>query len=250
MQRFQNKTVFITGGSNGMGFATARQFINEGAHVIITGRSDESLSKALEALGPNARGFVFESGNVQEMIQLQDKLLRFTTTIDVVFANAGYGKFASIEQVNHAHFDELFNMLVKGSFFTVQQSLPFMKAGSSIIFNTSVVTEYGTQNFSIYTAAKSAVKSFIKTFAAELAEKGIRVNGVSPGYISTNIFNNTGLSPEQIHDAVESITPSLPLKRFGTPDEIAAAVVFLASPDASYIHGAELLVDGALSVVR
>lgn len=250
MDRFQNKTVFITGGTNGMGFATAQQFINEGAQVIITGRSQNNLDGALEKLGPSAKGFVSNAGSSADLELLTEKLAALTDTIDVVYANAGYGKFAPIEAVDAAQFDEIFNMLVKGTYFTVQKALPFMKEGSAIILNTSVVTEYGSAGFSVYPAAKSAVKSLIKSFAAEFIPKGIRVNGVSPGYIATNIFNNTGLTPEQVEGAVSSITPTLPLKRFGTPDEIAAAVLFLASDEASYIHGAELAVDGGLSVIR
>ena len=250
MQRFKGKTVFITGGTNGMGFATARQFINEGASVIITGRSRETVSKALAELGPSAKGFASDSGSMADLQQLAVILQKFTDTIDILYVNAGYGKFAPVEAVDEAVFDGLFNVLVKGTFFTVQKVLPFMKAGGSIVLNTSVVTEYGTAGFSVYPAAKSAVKSFIKSFAAEFTERGIRVNGVSPGYIATNIFNNTGLSPDQIKGAVEGITPTLPMKRFGTPDEIAAAVLFLASDEASYIHGAELAVDGGLSVIR
>lgn len=250
MDRFQNKTVFITGGTNGMGLATAHQFISEGAQVIITGRSQNNLDSALEKLGPSAKGFISNAGSSADLELLPEKLAALTDTIDVAYVNAGYGKFAPIEAVDESQFDEIFNMLVKGTYFTVQKALPFMKEGSAIILNTSVVTEYGTAGFSVYPAAKSAVKSLIKSFAAEFIPKGIRVNGVSPGYIATNIFNNTGLTPEQVEGAVSSITPTLPLKRFGTADEIAAAVLFLASDEASYIHGAELAVDGGLSVIR
>src|SRR5690606_9952994 len=142
------------------------------------------------------------------------------------------------------------NLLVKGTFFTVQQIAPLMKKDSAIILNTSVVTEMGMQNFSIYSAAKSAVQSFIKTFASEFTEKGIRVHGISAGYITTNGFNNTGLSPVQIEGAVQSSIPTIPYKRFGEPSEIANAVLFLASQEASYIHGTELTVDAGISVIR
>ena len=233
-----------------MGFATAQQFINEGATVIITGRSQKNLDNALKELGSPAKGFVSDSGKMADLLQLPERISEHATVVDVLYVNAGYGKFAPVEAVDEVQFDELFNLLVKGTFFTVQQVLPFMKAGSAIVLNTSVVTEYGSAGFSVYPAAKSAVKSFIKSFAAEFLPKGIRVNGVSPGYIATNIFNNTGLTPEQIEGAVNGITPTLPMKRFGTPEEIAAAVLFLASNEASYIHGAELAVDGGLSVIR
>ena len=243
-------TVLITGGTNGMGYATAQQFISEGASVIITGRSQKKLDEALSGLGPAARGFVSDAGDSAHLQELHMQLSAITTTIDILYVNAGYGKFAQVEAVSEADFDELFNLLAKGTFFTVQKVLPFMKAGGAIVLNTSVVTEYGSTGFSVYPAAKSAVKSMIMSFAAEFISKGIRVNGVSPGYITTNIFNNTGLSQEQIAGAVNSITPTLPMKRFGTPQEIAAAVLFLASDEASYIHGTELAVDGGLSVIR
>lgn len=141
-------------------------------------------------------------------------------------------------------------MLVKGTFFTVQQILPLMPAGGTIILNTSIVTEMGIANFSVYSAAKAAVQSLIKTIAAECTAKGIRVNGVSPGYINTNGFNHSGLSPEQIDDAIQGITSTIPFKRFGAPSEITSAVLFLASAEASYIHGTEITVDAGMSIVR
>jgi len=250
MQRFKNKFALITGGTNGMGFATAQQFINEGGSVIVTGRSTETVNKATQRLGKNAIGLVSNAGSMNDVLQLREQVQQHTKTIDFLFLNAGYGKFAAVEQVDEAHFDELFHMLAKGPFFTVQQLLPLMEKGSAIVFNTSVVTEMATNNFSVYTAAKSAVQSFIKTFASEFTEKGIRVNGISPGYIKTNGFNNTGLTPEQIDGAVNSIIPTIPFKRFGDPEEIAHAVLFLASPEASYIHGAELKVDAGVSIIR
>lgn len=250
MQKFKNKVALITGGTNGMGFATAQEFINEGATVIITGRSQETVDSALKQLGSNAIGLVSNAGKLSDIFDLQNQIKMHTAKLDVLFVNAGYGKFAPIEMVDEAHFDELFNLLVKGTFFTVQQMLPIMAEGSSIILNTSFVTGFGIENFSIYSAAKSAVQSFIKTFSAECTSKKIRVNGISPGHISTNIFNNTGLTTEQIEGAVASIIATLPFKRFGEPSEIAKTVIFLASEDASYIHGTEILVDGGLSNVK
>lgn len=250
MQRFKDKYALITGGTNGMGFATAHQFINEGGKVIITGRSAVTVNKAVERLEKNAFGIVSDAGSMKDILLLQEQIKQHTDNIDLLFVNAGYGKFAPVEFAGEAHFDELFDMLVKGTFFTVQQTLPLLKNGSAIILNTSFVTEIGTANFSVYSAAKSAVQSFIKTFAAELTEKGIRVNGISPGHIKTNIFNNTGLSSEQIEGAIQSIIPTIPFKRLGEPMEIANAVLFLASPEASYIHGTELTVDAGISVIR
>lgn len=250
MQRFKNKVALITGGTNGMGFATAQEFIKEGATVIITGRSQETVDKAVKTLGSNAIGLVSNAGKLADILDLQKQINIHANKIDVLFVNAGYGKFAPIEMVDEAHFDELFNMLVKGTFFTVQQILPLMPAESSIILNTSFVTAFGIENFSIYSAAKAAVQSFIKTFSSECTAKKIRVNGISPGHIKTNIFNNTGLAAEQIEAAVAGIIPTIPFKRLGEPSEIAKTVVFLASEDASYIHGAEIAIDGGLSNVK
>ncbi|MGG5210412.1 SDR family oxidoreductase [Chryseobacterium sp. MIQD13] len=250
MQRFKNKTALITGGTNGMGFATAQQFISEGGKAIITGRSEETVNKVLNRLGDQAFGIVSDAGNMKDLMNLQQEVKKYTDTIELVFANAGYGKFFPVENVDEGHFNELFNTLVKGSFFTVQQMLPLMGRGSSVVFNTSVATEIAMPNFSIYSAAKSAVQSFIKTFAVELTERGIRVNGISPGHIKTNIFNNTGLNAEQIENAVHGIIPTIPFKRQGEPAEVANTVLFLASEEASYIHGAEIKVDAGISVIR
>jgi NAD(P)-dependent dehydrogenase (short-subunit alcohol dehydrogenase family) len=250
MQRFKNKVALITGGTNGMGFATAQQFINEGGQAIITGRSPETVNRAIDQLGASAFGIVSDTGDMNDIFHLNEKVRQYTSHVDVLFVNAGYAKFASVEFADEAHFDELFNMLVKGTFFTVQQILPIMRVGSSIILNTSVVSEMGMANFSVYSAAKAAVQSFIKTFATECTDKGIRVNGISPGYIKTNGFNNTGLSQEQIEGVIQSVIPTIPFKRFGDPSEIAHAVLFLASEEALYIHGTELKVDGGFSVFK
>jgi NAD(P)-dependent dehydrogenase (short-subunit alcohol dehydrogenase family) len=250
MQRFKNKVALITGGTSGIGFATAQQFISEGGKVIITGRSDETVNRAVEKLGTNAFGIASNAGSMNDIFGLKEQVKQYAEELDLLFANAGYGKFADVASADEKHFDELFNTLVKGTFFTVQQLLPLLKKGSSIILNTSFVTEVGMQNFSVYSAAKSAVQSFIKTFAAEFTEKGIRVNGISPGHIKTNIFNNTGLNAEQIEGAIQSIVPMIPFKRFGEPVEIAEAALFLASDQASYIHGTELTVDAGISVIR
>ena len=250
MQRFKDKYALITGGTNGIGLATAQQFINESGKVIITGRSAETVKKAAENLGENAFGIVSNANSMKDIMLLQEEVKQYTNGIDLLFANAGYGKFAPVEFADEAHFDELFNTLVKGTFFTVQQILPLMKNGSAIVLNTSVVTGMGMQNFSVYSSAKSAVQSFIKTFATEFTAKGIRVNGISPGYIKTNGFNNTGLSYEQIEEAIQSIIPTIPFKRFGEPVEIASAVLFLASQESSYIHGTELTVDAGFSTLK
>lgn len=239
-----NKVALITGGTSGIGKATAIDLIDKGATVIITGRYHDTVDQTVQELGSKCRGIVSDTSNMNNLMALGTQLRELTDEIDILFTNAGYGKFAPVESVDAAHFDELFNMLVKGTFFTVQQVLPFMKKGGSIILCTSSVTQIGIQNLSVYTAAKSAAQSLIKTLAAECSAKNIRVNGVSPGYITTNIFQKTGLSQEQIDGVIAATTPALPLKRFGQPAEVARVVSFLASDDASYIHGTDIFVDG------
>lgn len=243
----QEKTVLITGGTSGMGLATAQLYIQKGAEVIITGRYRETLDETVEQLGPNAHGLVSDAGKMADIHDLQKQVKEIAPHIDVLFANAGYGKFAPVEAVTEDHVNELFDVLVKGTFFTVQQILPLMQEGDAVILNTSVVTESGVPNMAIYSAAKSAVQSFIKTIAAECTSRKIRVNGVSPGYISTNGFEKTGLSREQIDATIEAVIPTIPFKRFGEPEEIAEVVHFLASDAASYIHGTEIIVDGGFA---
>lgn len=250
MPNLKNKIALITGGTSGIGKATAIDFSEKGATVIITGRYQKTVEETVKELGTNCRGIVSDASKMQDLLSLGAKVKELTDVIDILFTNAGYGKFAPIEMVNEAHFDELFNLLVKSTFFTVQQILPLMREGSSIILSTSDVTEIGMANFSVYSAAKAAVQSFVKTSAAECLSKKIRVNGVSPGYISTNIFHKTGLSQEQIDGTIAAITPTLPFKRFGKPEEVANAVCFLASEGASYIHGTEIFVDGGWAVIK
>jgi NAD(P)-dependent dehydrogenase (short-subunit alcohol dehydrogenase family) len=250
MERLKNKVAFITGGTNGIGLATAKDFIEEGATVIITGRYRDTIDKTVRMLGPNAHGIVSDAGNMSDIFQLKEQVLQFKPGIDILFGNAGYGKFAAVEAVTEGLFDELFNVLVKGTFFTVQQLLPIINKEGSVILNTSVVTEYGSQNASIYSAAKASVQSLVKTLAAEFTSKMIRVNAVSPGYTEKDGFNKTGLTPEQITNTKQYVIPTLPLKRFADPSEIAKAVTFLASNDASYIHATEIIVDGGYTTIK
>lgn len=243
----ETKTVLITGGTSGIGLAAAEMFIRSGAKVIITGRFQETITKTVQELGPDAYGLISDAGKMTDINNLQKQVKEITAGVDVLFVNAGYANFSPVEAVTENHMDELFGVLVKGTFFTVQQILPLMKEGGSVILNTSVVTESGFPNMAVYSAAKSAVQSFIKTIAAECTSRKIRVNGVSPGYITTRGFEKTGLSAEQIEGVIKAIVPTIPYKRFGNPGEVAEAVGFLASDQASYIHGTEIIVDGGLS---
>lgn len=250
MQKLKNKVALITGGTSGMGKATATDFIENGATVIITGRFQNSIDETVRELGDSAHGIVSDAGKMEDLMQLREKIQAITSHIDVLYVNAGFGKYAPIEDVDEPHFDEQFNVLAKGTLFTVQQILPLMRPGSSIILNTSIVTETGMQNSSVYSAAKAAVQSFVKSFAAELAAKKIRINAVSPGPIQTNYFSKSNLTQEQIQGMAEMVLPQVPLARFGQAHEVAKAVTFLASDDASYMHGSEVFVDGGFPKIK
>jgi NAD(P)-dependent dehydrogenase (short-subunit alcohol dehydrogenase family) len=246
MSKLKNKIALITGGTSGIGKATAIDFIEQGATVIITGRNQNTVDETVKELGANAHGIVADSGNIADLKSLSEKVKSLTGKVDVLFVNAGYGKFAPVEMVDEAHFDEQFNVLVKGTLFTVQAISPLMGEGGSIILNTSAVTEKGMQGASVYSAAKSAVQSFTKTFASELSARKIRVNAVSPGPIETAFFDKTGMNQEQIQGFAGAVLPQVPMGRFGQSSEVAKAVTFLASDDASYMHGTEIFVDGGM----
>ncbi len=249
MKRLANKVALITGGSSGIGLATAQDFIREGAQVIITGRSEPSLKEALALLDGQAQMLVSDAGDLRDLYALGQKVRALTPRLDIVFVNAGIGKFAPIEQVDEAHFDEQFSVNVKGLYFTVQQLLPIINPGGSVILNASVVHEVGTPGASVYSATKAAVVSLAKTLAAELLPRKIRVNVVSPGLTQTNFFANTGLSAEQVEGFAAQMLTQIPLQRVGNATEIAKAVTFLASDEASYIVGEEIKVDGGMTTM-
>lgn len=240
----------ITGATSGIGKATAIDFIENGAEVIITGRHQLTIDETVQELGGQAKGIVSDAGNMGDLLRLQAAVSALSPHIDVLFVNAGYGKYAPIEAIDEAHFDEQFNVLVKGTLFTVQQILPLMGPGASVILNTSIVTEVGMPNASVYSAAKAAVQSLVKTLAAELAAKNVRINAISPGPIQTNFFDKTGLTPEEAQDYAGAVLPQVPLGRFGQPTEVATAVTFLASDGASFMHGTEVFVDGGFPKIK
>jgi NAD(P)-dependent dehydrogenase (short-subunit alcohol dehydrogenase family) len=250
MRKLENKTALVTGGTSGIGKAAAADFIANGAKVIITGRYKETVDQTVAGLGENSHGIVSDAGKKSDLFQLREQVKAIHPTLDILYVNAGIGKYAPIEMIDEEHFDELFNIIVKGTLFTVQQLLPLMKRGSAIILNTSIVTEIGMPNSAIYSAAKAAVQSFLKTFAAELAPKGIRINAVSPGPISTNYFQRSNLTAEQYEQFTRSFAPQVPLARFGQPEEVAKVISFLASDDSSFMHGSEVFVDGGFPKIR
>ncbi len=250
MQQLKNKTALITGGTSGIGKATAIDFIENGASVIITGRFQDTVDSTVSELGSKARGIVSDAGRMEDLLSLADKVKLISPQIDILYINAGFGKYAPIELIDEKHFNEQFDVIVKGTLFTVQQMIPLMKEGGSIILNTSIVTEVGMPNSSVYSAAKSAVQSFTKTFASELAPKKIRVNAVSPGPISTNYFDRSNLSSDQVHAMTDAVMQQVPLARFGEAAEVANVVTFLASDNASFMHGTELFVDGGFPRIK
>jgi len=248
--KLKGKTALITGATSGIGKATAQLLHQEGAQVIITGRNKETVESTAKEIGGNTIGIVSDAGKMTDIMTLASQLKQYVSHLDIVFVNAGFGKYAPLEYIDEVHYNEMFDTIVRGTLFTVQQVLPLMSNNGAIILNTSIVTEVGMQNSSVYSAAKAAVQSFTKTFAAELISKGIRVNAVSPGPIETNYFDRSNLSKEQVEQFTTSFAPQVPIQRFGLPSEVAQAVLFLASDASSFIVGAEISVDGGFPKIK
>ncbi len=249
MKKLENKVALITGGSSGIGLATAKVFAEEGAEVIITGRSQESLDKAVGELDHQVTGIVSDTAQLADIEKLAAQLQSQGKQIDVLFLNAGIAQLAPIEQTSEALYDETFNINVKGLYFTVKHLLPLMGEGTSIIINASINAYIGMPNSSVYAASKAAVISLARTLSGELVGRGIRVNALSPGPINTPIFGKMGMSPEQLEATASSIQQQVPMGRFGRPEEIAKAALFLASEDSSFVIGAELVADGGMSTL-
>jgi len=246
MGKLEGKIALITGGNSGIGLATAKQFVNEGAYVFITGRRDTELAAAIKEIGKNVTGVQGDVANLGDLDRLFAHIKREKGKLDIVFANAGGAKFAALGEITEEHYDALFNSNVKGLLFTVQKALPLLPDGASIILNASVVASKAiAPEWSVYSATKAAVRSLARTWTTDLKDRRIRVNAVSPGYTDTPPWH----SVEAAEERMKFISNSVPLGRFGTPDEIAKAVVFLASDDSSYITGTELFVDGGFAQV-
>jgi NAD(P)-dependent dehydrogenase (short-subunit alcohol dehydrogenase family) len=249
MGKLEGKIALITGGNSGIGLATAKEFVDEGAYVFITGRRDPELTAAVNEIGRNVTGIQGDVSNLSDLDRLFAQIEREKGKLDIVFANAGVAKFAPFGEITEDLYDSIFDINVKGLVFTVQKALPLLPDGASIILNASIVASKGLPMNSVYSATKAAVRSFARTWTTDLKDRRIRVNAVSPGSIETPGLSNLLASAETGQERLKMISNAVPLGRLGTPNEIAKAVVFLASDDSSYITGTELFVDGGFAQV-
>ena len=249
MGKLEGKIALVTGGNGGIGLATAKRFVSEGAYVFITGRRTEELAAAVKEIGKNVTGVQGDVSKLADLDRLFAQIKREKGKLDIVFANAGVAKYARLGAITEEFFDSIFNINVKGLLFTVQKSLPLLPDGASIILNASVVGSKGLPTNSIYSATKAAVRSFARTWTTDLKDRHIRVNAVSPGSTDTPGARDLLASSEVGEQRKKMIATVTPLGRFGTPDEIAKAVVFLACDDSSYVTGIELFVDGGFAQV-
>jgi NAD(P)-dependent dehydrogenase (short-subunit alcohol dehydrogenase family) len=247
--KFKGKLAIITGGSTGMGLATAKRFVEEGMdHVFITGRRRDALDAAVAEIGKNVTAVQGDVSRLPDLDRLYDAVRRRNRKIDVLFANAGIAQLAHFEKVDEEFYDSHFNVNVKGTFFTVQKALPLLNDGASIILTGSIASIKGFPDISVYSATKAAIRSFARTWSNELRERRIRVNTLSPGHIDTPIFD-TWQQGDALVKLKEELTNNIPLGRLGDSDEIAKAVSFLASDEASYVDGVELFVDGGVAQI-
>lgn len=246
MGRYSGKTAVVTGGTSGIGLATAKLLLDDGARVLVTGRSKKTLEAARLELGDRAVVVESDTSSLADIERLGGTVKELFGELDLLFVNAGVAKFAPLEAVTEAHYDEIQAINTKGAFFVVQRLAPLLRGGGAIVLNTSVVDEKGFPSTSIYSASKAALRSFARTLAAELLPRGIRVNAVSPGPITTPILGKSGLPTEAVAGFEAQLRESNPMKRFGRPEEVARAVAFLGI-EATFTTGAELVIDGGAS---
>ncbi|WP_036487056.1 glucose 1-dehydrogenase [Myxosarcina sp. GI1] len=248
-QKLLEKVALVTGGTSGIGLATAKHFVAEGAYVFITGRRQTELDAAVKEIGKNVTGIQGDVSNLADLDRLYATIEQEQGHLDIIFANAGVGQPIPLRSITEEHFDKTFNTNVKGLLFTVQKALPLLPEGASIILNASTASIRGIPAFSVYSATKAAVRSFARNWILDLKERKIRVNAISPGTVPTPGYDRFGLSDEELQTFIDSEAISIPLGRVGTPDEIAKAVVFLASDDSSFVNGIELFVDGGMAQI-
>jgi NAD(P)-dependent dehydrogenase (short-subunit alcohol dehydrogenase family) len=247
--RLTDKIALVTGGTSGIGLATAKRFVDEGAHVFITGRRQEQLDAAVTEIGRNVTGVRSDVSNLGDLDRLYATIQKEKGRLDVLFANAGGGQVAPLGQITEAHFDSIFATNVRGLVFTVQKALALMPKGATIVLNASTTSIKGTPGFSIYSASKAAVRNLARSWMLDLKEAGIRVNVLSPGVVPTPAYDLLGLTGDQLAGFIEMQAQTIPLGRVGTTDEIAKAAVFLASDDSSFVNGVELFADGGMTQV-
>jgi len=244
--RFKDRVAVVTGGNSGIGLATAKAFVREGAKVAITGRSDATLKAAQKELGPDALVIKADMSKVAEIASAMDQIKKKFGRIDALFVNAGIGKFVPFEEVTEEFFDQTMATNLRGVFFTVQKAAPLFSKGAAVVLNASVNAHLGMPASSVYGASKAAVVNLAKTLSADLLARQVRVNVVSPGPIATPILDRMGLPEKETREIKDRIAEQVPLKRFGQPEDIAAAVLYLTSPESVYVLGAELVVDGGM----
>ncbi|HEY4385406.1 MAG TPA: glucose 1-dehydrogenase [Ktedonobacteraceae bacterium] len=244
MAKLEGKIAVITGANSGIGLATARRFVAEGAYVYITGRRQRELNAAVQQIGKNVTAVQGDVSNLADLDRLYATVQQQHGRLDIVFANAGLGEFAPLGEITEAHFDKTFNVNVKGLLFTVQKALPLLQAGGSIILTASTTSIKGIPAFSVYSATNAAIRSFARSWTLDLKDRKLRVNAISPGPINTPGLDGLGKSEEESKQIKASLAATVPLGRMGEPDEIAKAAVFLASDDSSFVTGIELFVDG------
>ena len=249
MGKLSGKVAVITGANSGIGLATAKRFVEEGAHVVITGRREHELNEAAAQIGKNVTAVQGDVSRLDDLDRLYATVREKHGHLDVLFANAGLGTTAPLGSISEEHFDRQFDINVKGLLFTVQKALPLFKDGGSIILNSSIAGQKGFGGFSVYNATKAAVRSFARSWTSDLKQRKIRVNAISPGPIETPIFGKLGLSQEESRQIATSFSEQVPLGRTGQPEEIASAALFLASDESSFITGVDLCVDGGMAQV-
>ncbi|HEX5976814.1 MAG TPA: glucose 1-dehydrogenase [Nitrososphaeraceae archaeon] len=251
MKKLEGKVAVITGGNSGIGLATAQRFVSDGAYVFINGRRQSELNAAVKQIEKDVTAVQGDVSNLADLDRLYATVKEQKGRIDILFANAGVGELVSLGKISEAYFDKTFGINVKGVLFTVQKALPLFQDsdGGSIILNASIAASKGVEASSVYSATKAAIRSFARTWTAELKHRKIRVNAISPGMIDTPILNGLAQSQEQIEQFKTSIVSTVPLGRMGSPDEVAKVVSFLASDDSSYVTGTELFVDGGVAQI-
>jgi NAD(P)-dependent dehydrogenase (short-subunit alcohol dehydrogenase family) len=243
MKKLENKIAVITGATSGMALAAAKLFVAEGAYVFITGRREKELKEAVRSIGSNVTGVLADSGNMKDLDKLYERVKSEKGRIDVLYANAGAYAYVPFDSVSEEQFDELFDLNVRGTFFTVQKALPLLTDGASVIMTGSMVTIKGIANLSVYAATKAALRSFARTWTTDLQSRHIRINVISPGPTETAVMKDMS------KETKDAIALTIPRKAIGQPEEIATAALFLASGDSSYITGIELFVDGGISQI-